>query len=272
MPIPQILGVPYKTLPNEDEYDYYNAYEVPERQEHWSSRNPTTGRILKSDQHPTFQQWTVPNEYEAGYEFYTDPLGNLYSFNQENDSIPYLQRPLMTRRTYENPKSTFSMDPDELALRMAYMESGFNPKAKSEAGAMGMFQIMPDTIKKYQKLTGDIGDPYDPQYSKRVKDWLINRLYKVGTVINGNPSEEVKLAKMLAAYNWGIGNLEEVLVDLKNQGKDIYSNNSWMDDSRIPTETKNYINFILYHKPTKAKSDEELAKLKHLYDGIYTNR
>ena len=29
----------------------------------------------------------------------------------------------------------------------------------------------------------------------------------------------------------------------------------------IPTETKNYINFILYHKPTEYKSDEELAKL-----------
>lgn len=40
----------------------------------------------------------------------------------------------------------------------------------------------------------------------------------------------------------------------------------------IPTETINYINFILYHKPTEYKSDEKLAKLKHLYDGIYTNR
>ena len=56
----------------------------------------------------------------------------------------------------------------------------------------------------------------------------------------------------------------------KNAGKDIYSDNSWMEG--IPTETKNYINFILYHKPTEYKSDEELAKLKHLYDGIYTNR
>lgn len=24
--IPKRLGIPYKTLPNEDEYDYYNAY------------------------------------------------------------------------------------------------------------------------------------------------------------------------------------------------------------------------------------------------------
>lgn len=60
------------------------------------------------------------------------------------------------------------------------------------------------------------------------------------------------------------------LIALKNAGKDIYSDNSWMEG--IPTETKNYINFILYHKPTEYKSDEKLAKLKHLYDGIYTNR
>ena len=74
--IPKRLGIPYKTLPNEDEYDYYNAYEVPEGNNHWDSRNPTTGRILKSDQHPTFINKTVPNEYKAGYEFYIDPFGS----------------------------------------------------------------------------------------------------------------------------------------------------------------------------------------------------
>lgn len=32
--IPKRLGIPYKTFPNEDEYDYYNAYEVPEGNDH----------------------------------------------------------------------------------------------------------------------------------------------------------------------------------------------------------------------------------------------
>ena len=139
--IPKRLGIPYKTLPNEDEYDYYNAYKIPEGNNHWDSRNPTTGRILKSDQHPTFINKTVPSEYKAGYEFYTDPFGNLYSFGLEEE-IPYLQRPLMTRKQYKIPKASSYMSNAELALRQAYMESGFNPNARSGANAQGIFQII----------------------------------------------------------------------------------------------------------------------------------
>ena len=267
--IPKRLGIPYKTLPNEDEYDYYNAYEIPEGNDHWNSRNPTTGRILKSDQHPTFINKTVPNEYKAGYEFYTDPFGNLYSFGLEEE-IPYLQRPLMARKQYKIPKVSSYMPSAELALRQAYMESGFNPNARSGANAQGIFQIKSGALSDYLKATNDYGDLYDPMYNKKVRDWLMNKLYNSPTINTNNPKEEVRLAKALAAYNWGRKNLEDHLVALKNAGKDIYSDNSWMEG--IPTETKNYINFILYHKPTEYKSDEELAKLKHLYDGIYTNR
>ena len=63
---------------------------------------------------------------------------------------------------------------------------------------------------------------------------------------------------------------ERIRIRVKSPMALYKSDNSWMEG--IPTETKNYINFILYHKPTEYKSDEELAKLKHLYDGIYTNR
>lgn len=266
------LGVPYKSLPNEDEYDYYNAYSVPEGNSHWDSRNPTTGRILKSDEHPTFMDKTVPSEYEAGYKFYTDPLGNLYSFGPE-DEIPYLQRPLMTERKYTvKPKSSFYMDPDELILRQAYMESVFNSDAvNTNTGPVGMFQIMPENIEAYQKTTGDIGDPLDPYYNRKMRDWLWDRFGKTQLVSREQP-EEVKLAKQLAAYNWKIKDLSELLVNLKSQGKDIYSDNSWMDDPKVPKETRDYINFILFHKPTKHRSDEELGKLKYKYDEAYSNR
>lgn len=264
------LGVPYKSLPNEDEYDYYNAYSVPEGNSHWDSRNPTTGRILKSGEHPTFMDKTVPSEYEAGYKFYTDPLGNLYSFGPD-DEIPYLQRPLITERKYtDKPKSLFYMDPEELVLRQAYMESVFNPKAGSNKGAKGMFQVKDGALSDYIKDTNDVGDIYDPIYNKRVRDWLMNRLYNSPTINTNNPSEEVRLAKTLAAYNWGRKNLENYLVSLKNQNKDIYSDNSWMEG--IPLETRNYINFILFHKPTESRSDEELENLKHLYNETYSNR
>ena len=49
------LGAPYKSLNNSD-YDYYNAStdNIPTKKgEHWTSRNPNTGRILKGANHPT---------------------------------------------------------------------------------------------------------------------------------------------------------------------------------------------------------------------------
>lgn len=260
------LGVPYKSLPNEDEYDYYNAYEVPPGDEHWASRNPTTGRILKSDQHPTFMSHTVPGEQNAGYQFYTDPLGNLYSFGSE-DEIPYLERPLMSRKEYK-----FSMDPEELAMRQAYMESVFKADAvNTRTGPVGMFQIMPENVKMYQNETGDIGDPMDPHYNRKIRDWLWNRLSKTQLVSREQP-EEVRLAKQLAAYNWKIKDLSDLLVRLKNEGKDIYSDNSWMNEPEVPTETRNYINYILFHKPTKYRSDEKLEELKHLYYDYYPDK
>lgn len=267
MPILQKrLGVPYKSLPNEDEYDYYNAYEVPLGDEHWGSRNPTTGRILKSDQHPTFMTWTVPSEKETGYQFYTDPLGNLYSFGPE-DEIPYLERPLMKRKEYK-----FSMDPEELAMRQAYMESVFKADAvNTKTGPVGMFQIMPDNVKVYQKETGDVGDPMDPHYNRRIRDWIWDRLSKTQLVSRDQP-EEVRLAKQLAAYNWKIKGLSDFLVRLKREGKDIYSDNSWMNEPEVPRETRDYINYILYHQPTKYRSDEELKQLRYLYDDTYSNR
>lgn len=208
----------------------------------------------------------IPNEDES--RLYQDSRGYLYSLSPEIDPF-YLKRPLITER---KPKSSFYMDPDELILRQAYMESVFNPNAvNTDTGPVGMFQIMPANIEAYQRATGDIGDPLDPNYNRKMRDWFWDRFGKTQLVSREQP-EEVKLAKQLAAYNWKIKDLSEILVDLRSQGKDIYSDNSWMDDPRVPKETRDYINFILFHKPTKYRSDEELEKLKYKYDEAYSNR
>ena len=80
-------GVPYRDF-NSSEYDYFNA--SPEnmpssKEEHWTSRNPYTGQILKRNDHPTYDLM-VEGERQAGYDIIKN-INNLeYSFpkNQSN--------------------------------------------------------------------------------------------------------------------------------------------------------------------------------------------
>ncbi|WP_165217293.1 lytic transglycosylase domain-containing protein [Schaalia sp. ZJ1691] len=87
-------------------------------------------------------------------------------------------------------------------------ESGWNPHARSPAGAQGISQFMPATWATYGKDgdgdgEADIFNPTDAIYSQGVlMCWLIDEVktYKVQSKISGDP---VSLA--LAAYNAGIG-------------------------------------------------------------------
>lgn len=261
--IPRRLGIPYTTS---DEYDMFNANpdDLNKKQgEHWHDRNPYTGKVLKTRKHSTYNEF-VQGEQEVGSELYTDPYGDEYTFIPNSpDAMPYMYAPLFTRKEFP-----FAIKPEELARRQAYVESGYNPKAVSKADARGIFQIRPNAYQDYlDDNPNDKGDLYDPVYNKKVRDYIINKLYNSATINTNNPSEEVRLAKMLAAYNWGRQNLEDHLVALKNSGKDIYSDNSWMEG--IPKETRDYVNYILFHQPTRGKNDNDYSRLKYMYNEIY---
>lgn len=67
----------------QDGYDYWNALKggvqrTPGMNGHMGSRVPSTGLILKSEQHPTFSK-TKRGEQKAGFEFYRGKDGRLYS-------------------------------------------------------------------------------------------------------------------------------------------------------------------------------------------------
>ncbi|WP_079953308.1 lytic transglycosylase domain-containing protein [Salmonella enterica] len=109
--------------------------------------------------------------------------------------------------------------PPGLLRSVAIAESGGNQFAVSRAGAMGLFQFMPQTAKEFG-LRGN--DAFDPAKSA---DAAARKLGGLMRFFHGD------LAKALAAYNWGEGNV---------QRKGL---------AAAPEETRNYVPRVLANLP-----------------------
>ncbi len=103
--------------------------------------------------------------------------------------------------------SRYQLDPS-LIHAVIETESNFNSRAVSNAGAQGLMQLMPQTASELK-----VADPLDPAQNidggSRYLARLVERYHG-----------DTKLA--LAAYNWGMGNLER-------------------QPENMPEETKNYV-------------------------------
>jgi hypothetical protein len=95
------------------------------------------------------------------------------------------------RQSIVDAATAAGLDP-AIALAIAQRESGFDPNAKSNKGAIGLFQLMPDTAK------GLGVDPNDPNQNIRGGISYLLQLY----------AKYHDWYKTFEAYNGGLGNVD----------------------------------------------------------------
>ena len=134
---------------------------------------------------------------------------------------------------YQGYVTSYSIEygvPENLVYAVIKTESGFDSSAVSDAGAIGLMQMMPDT---FTWLTNDIlrdrlaqGMLYDPETSIKYGVYYLSSLY----------SKYNNWDTALAAYNAGPGNVDDWLADEK------YDKNQDGVLDKIPfKETNNYV-------------------------------
>ena len=68
--------------------------------------------------------------------------------------------------------------PEELAY-LPLVESSFNIRARSVVGALGMWQFMPETGKKFMRIDGWVDERRDPMTSTRAAARLLKQNYRI---------------------------------------------------------------------------------------------
>ncbi len=121
------------------------------------------------------------------------------------------------------PVFTAQKVPPELVW-VAEVESGFDRRARSPAGAAGPFQLMPDTAKRFGLSLFPFDERYQPEPSATASAQYLKNLYE--------RFHDWRLA--LAAYNSGEGTVQKLLERYKTQSYDDIA-------THLPAETQMYV-------------------------------
>lgn len=121
------------------------------------------------------------------------------------------------------PVFTAQKVPPELVW-VAEVESSFDRRALSPAGAAGLFQLMPDTAKRFGLSLWPRDQRYQPEPSATASAQYLKYLY--------NHFQDWRLA--LAAYNAGEGTVQKLLTRYKTHNYDDIA-------PHLPAETQMYV-------------------------------
>ncbi len=149
--------------------------------------------------------------------FYPFKKNTLKMLAKMNIYFPYIESELKKNQL-----------PDALKY-VALIESSLDKRARSSAGACGLWQIMPGTAEDYGLKVGILVDErFCPLKSTQAMMLHFKRLH-----------EKYKDWKLvLCAYNWGEGNLDDLIVEKKTSKYfELYT--------FLPEETQNYLCFLI---------------------------
>jgi len=143
----------------------------------------------------------------------------------------------------------YQLDP-KLVLAMIYVESAFNPMAKSHANAYGMMQLVPRyggrdayAFVYNQDRAPSPAELYQPEKNIQLGcAYLHLLLYKHWT---DEPAEEKRRDLAICSYNWGPHNVKEKVYD-RFQGRWLsYEDMYQRLRQHTPRETSDYLKRVL---------------------------
>jgi soluble lytic murein transglycosylase len=128
-------------------------------------------------------------------------VGFLYVEDTKPSWYARLRYPLDYEHIVRGHARQYDLDAALLAA-VIYRESKFDPDARSDSGAIGLMQLLPDTAEGIAQLTGgsrfEVDDLYDPEINVRYGSFYLRRLLR--------KYDDERLA--LAAYNAGQANVD----------------------------------------------------------------
>ena len=124
-----------------------------------------------------------------------------WTLREEPDFYLRARYPLEYEHIIRGHAANHDLDPALLAA-VVYVESRFDPNARSKAGAIGLMQLLPETAKGIALRTGGdrfvVADLRDPEINVRYGSWYLDHLReRYGDV-----------SLVLAAYHAGPGNVD----------------------------------------------------------------
>jgi len=204
-----------------------------------SNPEPSKKRLLTDNIEEMLIEMIIKDWQETKFHI-DDELVNKVHFFVKYYSVKYMER---TNRTIKRSKKyMFYIKnifrkyniPEELAFAVPFVESSFIPTAKSNKGAIGMFQILKETAKLYNlKIKNKIDERRD--YKKAAvacAKYLRDNRYVFGSIV---------LA--LGSYHHGTGRMTQLLLIAPKSDPRNYS--SIYNKRKIGKYSKQYIPQLL---------------------------